>query len=373
MISALDLLALSQVPRIGPRRLRSLVSHFGGSEALLGASPKQLAATEGISRRLASSIALFIRHERMEAPRAYAAAQLSRLNNVNGRIVSFWEEGYPELLKAIYDPPPFFFACGEYAAADRFAVAIVGTRLPSAEGIALAGEFAGELARRGITIVSGLARGIDTAAHGAALKSGGRTIAAIGSGPDVIYPPENKDLFRGIAGRGLVLSEYAMGSKPDAVNFPRRNRIISGLSLGTVVVETGLNGGAMITANLALDQNREVFAVPGGPRNKRSRGCNALIREGRAKLVESVDDVVAELVSKLPSGLIRGAARGRTTEPGLTFFEKRIYDFLSADPVHIDALAGRSRLATSDVLVNLLSLEFKGLVKQFPGKLFVKA
>jgi DNA processing protein len=308
----------------------------------------------------------------MEAPRAYAEAQLSRLNKVNGRIVSFWEEGYPESLKSIYDPPPFFFARGEYRAADRFAVAIVGTRLPSAEGISIAEEFAAELARRGITVASGLARGIDTIAHGAALKSGGRTMAAIGSGLDVIYPPENRNLFNRIAGRGFVISEYPMGSKPDAANFPRRNRIISGLALGTVVIETGLNGGAMITANLALDQNREVFAVPGGPRNKRSRGCNALIREGRAKLVDSVDDILVELGSKLPPEMTKPAALEHAPVPDLTLFEKNIFDLLTEEPVPINALAERSRLAIADVLVNLLSLEFKGLARQLPGKMFLK-
>jgi DNA processing protein len=372
MISAFDLLALSQVPHVGARRLYSLVSHFGGTTAILDASPREIAAAEGFSRRLASSIAQFMRQKSMAAPRAYAEAQLSRLNKVNGSIVSIWEERYPESLKSIYDPPPFFFACGEYNPADRFAVAVVGTRLPSREGIAVAEELSGELARRGITVVSGLARGIDTIAHGAALKSGGRTMAAIGSGLDVVYPPENRTLFRRIAGRGLVLSEYRMGTKPDAINFPRRNRIISGLALGTVVIETGLNGGAMITANLALDQNREVFAVPGSPRNSRSRGCNALIREGRAKLVECVDDVLVELGSKLPAGLTVGSVRERTSLPDLTLFEKKIYDLLAVEPSHIDSLAELSRLAMPDVLVNLLSLEFKGLVKQLPGKLFLK-
>lgn len=372
MVSASDLLALSQVPHVGARRLRTLVSHFGGTSAIFEASAKEIAAAEGFSRRLASSIVHFIRQTSMASAREYAEAQLSRLNQVNGSIVSFWEERYPELLKSIYDPPPFLFASGEYAATDRYAVAIVGTRMPSAYGISVAEDFSSGLARRGITVVSGLARGIDTIAHETALNSGGRTVAVIGSGLDVVYPPENRNLYRRIAGRGLVLSEYGMGSKPDAMNFPRRNRIISGLALGTLVIETDLNGGAMITANQALDQNREVFAVPGNTRNRRSRGCNALIKEGRAKLVECVDDVLVELGPKLPPVPANRAGPELKSFPDMTLFEKKIYDTLTGEPSHIDSLAGSSRLSTSDVLVNLLSLEFKGLVKQLPGKMFVK-
>ena len=224
MISTFDLLVLSQVPQLGARRLRAIVSHFGGTAAIFGVSAKEIAAVEGFSRRLASLIVHFMRGPAMEPARIYAGAQLSRLNKADGNIVSFWDERYPEPLKSIYDPPPFLFACGEYAPPDRFAVAIVGTRLPSAYGISVAEDFSAALARRGITVVSGLARGIDTIAHRTALKSGGRTLAVIGSGLDVVYPPENRDLFRRITGRGLVLSEYGMGSKPDAVNFPRRKR-----------------------------------------------------------------------------------------------------------------------------------------------------
>ncbi len=221
----------------------------------------------------------------------------------------------------------------------------------------------------GLTVVSGLARGIDTAAHTAALKAGGRTLAVIGSGIDVIYPSENKRLAERISHKGAILSEYEMGAKPDAVNFPRRNRIISGLALGTLIVETTETGGAMITASTALDQNREVFAVPGPITENRSRGTNLLIKEGRAKLVEQVDDIVSELQTKLRPRL---RTEEKKIEIPLSLFEKRLFDCLGSGPLHIDAIAAQTGLATSDALVNLLSLEFKGIVKQLPGKMFVR-
>jgi DNA processing protein len=220
----------------------------------------------------------------------------------------------------------------------------------------------------GITVVSGLARGIDTTAHSATLKSGGRTIAVIGSGLDVPYPPENKKLLDQIADTGVVVSEFPMGAKPDAPNFPRRNRIISGLSLGTVIIESAEDGGAMITASTALDQNREVFAIPGNINDKRSSGPNKLIQEGRAKLVQNVDDILAELNVKLEKGSAKKEERPAIQ---LTIFEQKIYDILGTDPTHIDDIAEAADSSTSDVLVTLLSLEFKGLIKQLPGKMFM--
>jgi DNA processing protein len=250
---------------------------------------------------------------------------------------------------------------------------VVGTRFPSEYGRTAAEHFSRDLVKLGITGVSGLARGVDTIAHGAALKEGGTTIAVIGSGLDVIYPPENKGLSHRMRDHGAVISEYEMGAQPDAANFPKRNRLISGLSLGTLVIETDVNGGAMITANMALDQNREVFAVPGNIGAKRSRGCNLLIREGKAKLVESVDDILVELGSALPGVFRKTALREAQPVPELTLFEQKIYEGLSPAPLHIDEIAGRSGCSVSDALVNLLSLEFKGLVRQLPGKLFIRS
>jgi len=199
-----------------------------------------------------------------------------------------------------------------------------------------------------------------------------RTIAVIGSGIDVIYPPENKKLSEAIARHGAVVSEFDMGAQPDAEHFPQRNRIISGLSLGTLIIETNVDGGAMLTARWALDQNREIFAVPGPINEKRSRGCNMLIKRGEAKLVETVDDILEELSSKLRPVLRSQQQREEHPAVQLSLFEKKIYDVLDDDPLHIDVIATRANVTTADALVHLLSLEFKSLVKQLPGKLFVR-
>ncbi len=356
-------LALSAVPGVGANRLRALISHFKDPVAVLQASPRELIQVNGIDKKTALNIVHFGDGER------FADQQLSRLNKLGGRIITFWDEEYPSHLKKIYDPPAFLFLRGTILPEDEFTIAIVGTRTPTSYGKIIAEKFSSQLSEMGLTIVSGLARGIDTVAHAAALKVNGRTLAVIGSGIDVIYPPENKRLVEKIIRSGAVISEYEMGAKPDAVNFPRRNRIISGLSLGTLIVETTESGGAMITASTALDQNREVFAIPGLITEPRSGGTNRLVKEGRAKLVQSVEDIVNELQPKLRFILKK---EERKPETPLSLFEKRILDCLGTDSVHIDAIASMTDLATSDALVNLLSLEFKGLIKQIPGKMFIK-
>jgi DNA processing protein len=220
--------------------------------------------------------------------------------------------------------------------------------------------------------VSGLARGIDTIAHSAALQAGGRTIAVIGSGLDVLYPPENGALARRIIARGAVLSEFAMGAKPDAGNFPQRNRVVSGMTLGTLVIETRVDGGAMITARSALDQDREVFALPFPVNGTERSGTNLLLREGRAMLTETVDDIIAELGPKLHGLIPDVPAAPERVPPPLSLFEQQVYDVLSGDPLHIDAIAERTSLTTADSLVRLLGLECKGAVRQLPGKHFVR-
>jgi DNA processing protein len=259
---------------------------------------------------------------------------------------------------------------GHFTSNDKNSIAIVGTRHPSLYGQTTTEIFVRELAELGLTVVSGLARGIDTQAHQTALKSKGRTIAVIGSGLDVPYPPENRKLLEAIAEQGAVVSEFPMGAKPDATNFPRRNRIISGLSLGTVIVESGEDGGAMITASTALDQNREVFAVPGNITEKRSAGANKLIREGRAKLVQRVQDILEELGPQMRHLLKKERAIDPPVE--LTLFERNVLNILGDQPVQIDTISELAETSTADALVNLLSLEFKGLVRQLPGKMFVR-
>ncbi len=281
MMNVRALLRLSSVPRIGSQKTRALISHFKTPEAVFQAAGRELITIPGIEKKLAFNI---LHHT---IGKQFADEQLKRLNKIGGRIITIWDKEYPDLLRKIYDPPAFLFILGKFKESDNRSLALVGTRHPTVYGQSVAENLTRDLAHHFITLISGLARGVDTIVHLAALKCGTRTIAVIGSGLDVPYPPENKKLLERIAEGGAVISEFPMGTKPDATNFPRRNRIISGLSLGTVVIESAEDGGALITATTALDQNREVFAVPGNITEKRSGGPNKLIRDGRAKLILS--------------------------------------------------------------------------------------
>jgi DNA processing protein len=372
LVTVFDLLVLSQIPGLGSQRIRSLVDHFGSSAQVSRANARDLSGARGITKPMASAVAHFMHSTAHAAAERFADDQIRRLNTIKGRIVSLWDPLYPDCLKMIYDPPPFLYVLGHMLPDDIYAVAVVGTRQPTAYGIAQAEHLVNELVALGIVIVSGLARGIDTRAHAAALKGGGRTIAVIGSGADVIYPPENTALAGGVAGSGALLTEYPLGTKPDAVNFPRRNRIISGLSLGTLVIETDLTGGAMITANIALEQNREVFALPGPVTSQWSRGCHELIKSGRAKLVERVDDLLEELSAPLRPLLAGSRTAAVRPLPEISLFEKSVFDSLGAEPQAVTDLAGASRLSAADTLANLLSLELKGLARRLPGNLFKK-
>ncbi len=364
MINARELLRLSSVPRIGPQKIRALIAHFKTPEDVFLASARELIAVPGIDKKLASNI---LHHTTEEK---YVDEQLKRLNKLGGRIVTIWDKEYPDLLRKIYDPPAFLFILGKIKETDSRSLALVGTRHPTSYGHSVAESLTHEIAQHSITVISGLARGVDTIVHSTALKYGTRTIAVIGSGLDVPYPPENKKLMEHIAEEGAVISEFPMGTKPDAPNFPRRNRIISGLSLGTIVVESAEDGGALITATTALDQDREVFAVPGNITEKRSSGPNKLIREGRAKLITSAQDIFDELSSQLHLSFDQNNIK---LQVDITPIEQSIFQFLSDEPIHIDVLSEKTEMSTSDALVTLLSLEFKGIVRQLPGKLFVRS
>ena len=364
MINVRDLLRLSSVPRIGPQKIRALVTHFKTPNDVFRASAHELIAVPGIDKKLASNI---LHHTKEDK---FSDEQLKRLNKLGGRIVTLWDKEYPDLLRKIYDPPAFFFILGKLKEADARSLAIVGTRHPTPYGHSVAESLIRELAQYSITIVSGLARGVDTIVHQTALKHKTRTIAVIGSGLDIPYPPENKKLIEHIAEEGAVVSEFPMGTKPDAPNFPRRNRIISGLSLGTIVVESAEDGGALITATTALDQDREVFAVPGNITEKRSSGPNKLIRDGRAKLITNAQDIFDELAFQLHLSFDQPDIK---FPADLTPTEQLLFQFLSDEPIHIDTLSEKAEMSTSDALVTLLSLEFKGIVRQLPGKLFVRS
>jgi len=368
---ALELILLSRVPGVGPGRVRSLVTVLGSPAAVRRAGPGSLASVPGIGSRLASVISGFYRSPALRVEEERARAVLGRLEDIGAAVIHLWDPAYPELLARTYDPPVLLFTRGEIHPADHAAIAVVGTRKPSPYGLEVAGYFGRELSSAGLTVVSGLARGIDTGVHLAAMEAGGRSLAVIGTGLDRCYPPENGALASRVASAGAVISEFEPGTEPEAGNFPRRNRVISGLSLGTLVVESDSNGGAMITASCALDQNREVFAVPGRIGSRVSRGCHALIRDGRAKLVEHVDDVLAEIRAHLPPGTgSPGAAP--SARPALTRRENRVYACVGAEPLHADALTASTGLPAGQLIADLLALEMKGLVRQLPGKFFIR-
>jgi len=291
----------------------------------------------------------------------------------NIKVLTLEDEEYPENLKNIYDPPPVLYIRGKIEKSDQKALAIVGTRRASSYGLEIAKKLAGELAALGITIVSGMATGIDSAAHRGALEGKGRTIAVFGTGVDEIFPSQNKELAGQIAFAGALVSEFPLGTKGEKGNFPRRNRIISGLSLGVIVVEGHYDSGAMITAKLALDQGREVFAVPGNVQLDQSKGPHWLIKQG-AKLVESVQDVLDELrmvmPAKMPNDELRMTNEGRNY-PELNEEEKKIVSVLSLEPKHLDVISMETKLSIPQVSSTLMMLEIKKVVRQLPGKMFV--
>jgi len=358
-------LALFTVPKVGPVRYIFLVKHFGSPEKVLSASKEELAELPDIGPVIASNI-----KNKVFWDKAKEQQKLLEKNQV--QVVTFKDEKYPQNLLSIYDPPPFLFVKGEIKKEDRNAVAIVGCRSASVYGKRITERIGRELTRRGITIVSGMARGIDSIGHLAALKENGRTLAVFGSGLDIIYPGENKKLAEKILSNGAILSEFFLGTKPEAPNFPRRNRLISGLSLGVVIVEAGTKSGALLTAHCALEQNREVFAIPGNLGAKNSEGTNKLIKQG-AKLVTSVEDILEELKITTEGGKSSSSVLSQEDLSHLTEKEKDIFKLISDEPHHIDKIATQACVNVSEALSLLLSLELKGLVKQLSGKMFVRA
>ncbi len=356
---------LLNVAQLGPNRIKNLLSKFYNPQNILSSDFHQLIKTEGISDNLAKRIQNANR-KRKEVEESLLM-EVDKLEKIGGEIITILNERYPFLLKKIYDPPIILYKLGQFKKEDENSIAVVGTRRPSDYGRKQAEKLCKELVERNLTIVSGLARGIDSISHRVALKNSGRTVAVIGSGLDVIYPPENKKLFSEIQKNGVVLSEYSLGTKPDAMNFPKRNRIISGLSAGTVIIETGVTGGALHTASFALDQGREVFAIPGNVNAQTSEGTNRLIQKGEAKLITNVDDILSELNLKIDS---HKKIKKSAEHINLNIFEAKIINVLNEDPTQIDKIAELTKLSTSDCLVHLLSLEFRGLVKQLPGKTF---
>ena len=286
-------------------------------------------------------------------------------------MLSRWDDGYPSNLKEIYDPPALLFVRGEIIPQDTRAVAVVGARNPTRYGLDMTEQICRDLVREGVTLVSGLARGIDTACHKAALKGGGRTIGVLGCGLDVSYPRENQDLIEEMVGAGAVISEFRPGVAPLATNFYRRNRIVSGLSKGILVVEATLNSGSLITAAHALDQNRDVFAVPGNVLNKRSSGPHHLLKQG-AGLVESADDIVQALFTPLAAKSQPSLFEAHGDGEDISETAKVVLEALDPDPVPIDLLCETLKIDAGALSGSLVELELHGLIRQYPGKMFAR-
>jgi DNA processing protein len=356
-----DWIGLSLVPGIGPKRFVSLINHFGSPREVFSARLKELGKIPDIGETTVQSIKNFNSWEEAEK-------QSLRVGKDGIRFITFKSEEYPSSLKNIYDPPPYLFVKGEMRNEDSKALAIVGTRLPSPYGKLIAEKITGELAEKGITIISGFARGVDSISHHFALESKGRTIAVFGSGLDITYPPENKKLSERIEKNGALISEFLLGTEPEGTNFPKRNRLISGLSLGVIIIEAGIKSGALLTAQLALEQGREVFAVPGNISSRGSQGTNWLIKNG-ATLVTRVDDILEEL-----KNVFSDETEEHKKDAGFSLSEQeqKVYQLLSTEPAHIDLIAKESQLSTPQALSLLLNLELKGAVKQLSGKNFIR-
>ncbi|HIJ80814.1 MAG TPA: DNA-protecting protein DprA [Desulfuromonadales bacterium] len=351
-------IGLKAVAGIGNVTFRRLLERFDTPAAALNASPTDLAGVRGVTPAVLSCI-------RSGEWQAFAEAERQRLASSGARLVTFVSGDYPKSLFEIPDPPPYLYVKGELRSAGP-SIAIVGSRRATSYGILTTGKLAEALASHGICVVSGMARGVDTAAHKGALQAGGRSIGVLGCGVDTIYPPENRPLFERMAEKGCLISEFPLGTMPLAENFPRRNRIISGLSSGVLVVEAAEKSGSLITAQYALEQGRDVFAVPGNISFATSRGCNRLIKQG-AKLVDCVEDILEEL-----EGYSSTAADAPLFQPpprsfALTPKEAAIYELLARSPLHIDDIIARTELTAGEVSSMLLHLELKGAVTALPG------
>lgn len=358
-----DWLTLERIPRVGPLTIARLIDAFGSPEDALRTSAEEICKRTGLGNKLANSIVGY------NPPEKDIVKDIETLDRLNASVIVRWDKDYPDNLRDIYDPPALLFMRGSMIPKDSKAVAIVGTRNPGRYGIEITESLTRDLVQEGVTIVSGLARGIDTACHKAAIEAGGRTIGVLGCGIDVAYPKENISLVEEISHSGAVVTEFRPGVPPMATNFYRRNRIISGLSKGVVVVEAGKKSGSLITAQHALDQNRDVFAVPGNVMHMRSKGPHQLIKQG-AGLVESAEDIVQALFGFFETNFQTSLINEACTEAELSETAQKVLESVDPDPIHIDELAISLDMEVGLLAGILLELELKGLVRQHPGKMF---
>ena len=357
-------IALNMLPTVGPVRLRKLLEVFKQPQQVLAAKRGDLRKVEGIGNEVADQISNW-------ESTVDLGAELERVRDFGATVITQESPSYPRPLREIHAPPIVLYVWGELQERDHHAIGVIGARRTTHYGMESAKKLAYQLAYAGLTVVSGLARGIDTAAHQGALAAKGRTVAVIGSGLAKLYPPENTGLAEKIrSGNGAIVSEFSMEIEPDRQTFPMRNRIISGWSHGILVVEAGLNSGALITAAQALEQGRSVYAVPGHINAPSAMGSNRLIQQG-AKLVMDASDILDDLQILLPETKPSPQAAARALPP-LSEEERRVYESIDATETSIDDIAAKSQLPSSAVSSTLLQLELKRLVKQLPGKYFVK-
>src|SRR5471032_2802565 len=359
--------ALNMIEHVGPVRARLLLEHFGDAPKILAAAKSELLRVRNIGEETAEAISTWEKSVDL-------AGELKRLSDFGCHVLISSDENYPALLREIYDPPIVLYVKGELTAKDKNSVAMVGSRQTTHYGIETARKLAYQLAYTGVTVVSGGARGIDTAAHQGALSAKGRTIAVLGTGINLVFPTENAELFERITANSAVITQFPFNRPADKQSFPIRNRIVAGMTLGTVVVEANLTSGALITANMAVEAGRQIFAVPGRIDSPRSKGCHDLIKKG-AKLCEGVEDILSEFEYLFPMSNRPPSANETGVLPALELSEneKLVYETLDDEPFSTDDEVIRaSGLPSSAVSVGLLSLEMKRVVKQLPGKLFVR-
>jgi len=361
------LVALNLIEGVGPVRVRQLLEFFGDATAVLKASKQQLLSIRGIGEDTAARIADW--ESSMDLP-----GELKRIADFGCRVITQEDGEYPTMLREIYDPPVVLYVKGSLTATDKNSVAIVGSRQTTHYGIETARKLAYQLAYTGVTVVSGGARGIDTAAHQGALSAKGRTIAVLGTAINIVFPPENAELFERIAANGAVLSQWPFNRNGDRQSFAIRNRIVAGMTLGTVVVEANMTSGALITANFATEYGRQIFAVPGRIDSPRSKGCHDLIKKG-AKLCEGVEDILSEFEYLFPASNRPPSPSETGMLPALELSEneQKVFDALGKEELSIDDVIRKSGLPASATSVALFSLEMKRLIRQLPGKMFVRA
>jgi len=353
-------IALNKVRGMGGFAVKNLLSAMGTPERIFHASRDEILGISGIGKKTYECLRSFSGWNEAEE-------EVKRITENGLRLITVRDSEYPPNLKNIFNPPPYLYIKGELDMNDINPVAVVGSRLCDHYGIRMARKLTAGLAESGVTIISGMAMGIDAVAHGYCIKNGGRTIGVLGNGVDVIYPRENRELYEVVPRNGALVSEFPLGTSPESTNFPQRNRVISGISVGVVVIQASEKSGSLITATFASEQNREVFAVPGNVNSRLSAGTNMLIKKG-AKLVENTDDILEEIIQLRD----RAGRQKRQVEniQELQGDERKVLDLLSSKTYHIDKITEKMDIEPSNILAVLLELELKGIVEQLPGKYF---